>query len=159
MSDLNDYTRYVPVAQEFNINQGSAGTLVAIFKFHDTTIIAFKQHSIYAISNVYGDLSELRQDELTGEFGLVARKSIAHVGKDLWFLSELGVMSLTQTEQNKLQGVLLPVSDPIQPLIDRINWRYGGERGERGVGFRVLLPCRWMTPMYSGRKSFTTTAR
>lgn len=124
VSDLNDYTRYVPVLQELKINQGSADELVAVFKFNDSTIIAFKEHSIYAISNVYGDLEALQQDELTSQFGLVARKSIAHVGKDLWFLSELGVMSIAQTEQNKLQGVVLPVSDPIQPLIDRINWRY-----------------------------------
>lgn len=124
VSDLNDYTRYVPVLQEFKVNQGSADELVAVFKFNDSTIIAFKEHSIYAISNVYGDLEALQQDELTSEFGLVARKSIAHVGKDLWFLSELGVMTIAQTEQNKLQGVVLPVSDPIQPLIDRINWRY-----------------------------------
>jgi hypothetical protein len=124
VSDLNDYTRYVPVLQEFKINQGSADELVAVTKFNDTTIIALKEHSIYALSNVYGNLSALQQDELTSEFGCVARKSIAHVGKDLWFLSELGVMSITQTEQNKLQGVVLPVSDPIQPLIDRINWKY-----------------------------------
>src|SRR5207245_11045342 len=31
-----------------------------------------------------------------------------------------------QTEFNKIQGVVLPVSDPIQPLINRINWRYAG---------------------------------
>ncbi len=123
-SDFNDYTRYLPVFQEFKVNQGSADELVAIYKFNDTTLIAFKEHSIYAVSNVYGDLNALQQDELTNEFGLVARRSIAHVGKDLWFLSELGVMSIAQTEQNKLQGVVLPVSDAIQPLIDRINWRY-----------------------------------
>lgn len=124
VSDLNDYTRYVPVLQEFKINQGSADEMVAIYKFNDTTIIAFKEHSINAITGVYGNLSALQLDELTNEFGLVARKSVAHVGKDLWFLSELGVMSIQQTEQNKLQGVLLPASDPIQPLIDRINWKY-----------------------------------
>ena len=123
-SDFNDYTRYLPVFQEFKVNQGSADELVAIFKFNDTTLIAFKEHSIYALNNVYGDLNAIQQDELTNQFGLVARQSVAHVGKDLWFLSELGVMSIAQTEQNKLQGVVLPVSDPIQPLIDRINWRY-----------------------------------
>lgn len=124
VSDLNNYTRYVPVLQEFKINQGSADELVAIYKFNDTTIVAFKNHSVYAIAGVYGNLSALQQDELTNQFGCVARKSVAQVGKDLWFLSELGVMSITQTEQNKLQGVLLPISDAIGPLIDRINWLY-----------------------------------
>ena len=127
VSDLNDYTRYVPILQEFKINQGSADRLVAVTKFNDTTIIALKERSVYAISNVYGNLEAMQQDELTGQFGCVARKSVAHVGNDLWFLSEFGVMSITQTQQNKLQGVVLPASDPIQPLIDRINWRYASE--------------------------------
>lgn len=123
-SDLGDYTRYVPVLQELRINQGSADAIVGLNKFNEQTVVVFKNHSIYAISNVYGDLTGIVQDELTSQFGLVARRSVAQVGKDLWFLSELGVMSLTQTEQGKLQGVLLPVSDPIQPLIERINWQY-----------------------------------
>lgn len=126
VSDNGDYTRYLPVQQEFRVNQGSADSLVGLNKFNETTIIAFKGRSVYAISNVYGDLSDARQDELTNQFGLVARKSVAQVGRDLWFLSGLGVMSITQTEQNKLQGVVLPVSDPIHPLIERINWRFAG---------------------------------
>jgi len=124
VSDLNDYTRYVPILQEFKVNQGSADELVAIFKFNDTTIIALKEHSLYGLLNVYGNLSALQQDEITTEYGCVARKSIAHVGRDLWFLSELGVMSLVQTVENKLQGVTLPISDPIQPIINRIHWGY-----------------------------------
>lgn len=124
VSDFNDYTRYVPVLQEMRINQGSSDRLIALVKFNDITVIAFKEQSIYAINNVYGNLAAIQLDEITNKFGLIAVKSIAHVGSDLWFLSSLGVMSIRQTEQNKLQGVALPVSEAIQPLIDRINWKY-----------------------------------
>ena len=124
VSDFNDYTRYRPVFQEFKINQGSPDHLVTIHKFNDITLIAFKESSIYAINNIYGDLSAAQLDEVTNQFGLVAAKSVAQVGKDLWFLSHQGVMSLTQTEENRLKSVVLPVSEPVQPLIERINWRY-----------------------------------
>jgi hypothetical protein len=123
-SDYGNYTRYLPVAQSFKINQGSSDRIVAIEKFNDVTVIVFKDHSIYAVNNVYGDLAALQQDEITDMFGLVARRSVAQVGSDLWFLTPQGVMSLRQTESNKLQSVVLPVSDPIAPLIDRINGRY-----------------------------------
>lgn len=127
VSDYGDYTRYLPVAQEFRINQGSADNVVTVSKFNDITIVVFKQHSIYVVNNIYGNLAAAQQDEVTTQFGLVAAKSVAQCGSDLLFLSELGVMTLKQTEQNKLQNVTLPLSDPIQPLIDRINWKYASK--------------------------------
>lgn len=124
VSDVNSYTKYLPVVSEFRINAGSSDSLVTIEKFNDTTVVAFKGHSIYALSNFYGDLSQLQLDEITDKFGLVAADSVAHCGSDLLFLSQMGVMSIRQTEQQKLQDVTVPLSEPIQPLIDRIRWTY-----------------------------------
>lgn len=126
VSDFGDYTRFQPVVQELKVNQGSSDSIVNLAKFSDTTVLVFKEHSIYALYNIYGDLSAAQQDQITDEFGLAAADSVAHCGSDFLFLSEMGVMSLRQTEQNKLQCVTLPLSDPIQPLIDRINWKYAG---------------------------------
>lgn len=124
LSDFGDYTRYQPVTQELTVNQGSNDSLVTLAKFNDATMIAFKQNSIYAISNIYGNLAAALQDQITDQFGLAAADSVAHCGADLLFLSQMGVMSLRQTEQNKIQSVTVPFSEPVQPLIDRINWRY-----------------------------------
>lgn len=124
VSDFGDYTRYQPVVQELKVNVGSSDSIVNIAKFNDTTIIVFKDRSIYALSNIYGNLSAAVQDQITDQFGLAAAESVAHCGSDLLFLSQMGVMSLRQTEQNKIQSVTLPLSDPIQPLINRINWKY-----------------------------------
>ncbi len=123
-SDFGDYTRYRPVAQELKINQGSSDKIVNIAKFNDYTIVIWKDRSIYALGDVYGDLTAARLDLITDQFGLLAAKSVAHCGSDILFLSQHGVMSIRQTEQNKLQSVTLPLSDPIQPIIDRINWNY-----------------------------------
>jgi hypothetical protein len=124
VSDIGDYTRYLPVLSAFQINVGSSDKLVNIAKFNDVTLIAFKERSIYAVRGVYGDLNAIQLDEITNLFGLVGPKTVAHVGNDLYFLSQLGVMSITQTQQNQLQGVTTPLSEPIQPLINRINWKY-----------------------------------
>jgi len=122
-SDIGDYTRYT-ILQEFRVNRGSSDRLLAIVPFNETTLIAFKEQSVWALTNIYGDLSAAQLTLLTGQFGCVAPNSIAQVGRDLWFLSQLGVMSIRQTEENRLQSVVRPVSEAIDPLIKRINWRH-----------------------------------
>lgn len=111
------------------INQGSADALTTLFKFNDTTIIAAKENSIYVMANVVGSNTDISiqayLDTITEEYGCVARRSFVQVGNDVWFLAHnRGIMSIKQTEQNKLQGVDVPQSYDIQPIVDRINWQY-----------------------------------
>ena len=122
-SDYLNVTRYQPVLSNFRINQGSADSLVALHKFDQTTVVCFKQSSVYMVKNVYGNLTDLVLDQLSSAYGCTAAKSIVSVGRDVWFLSEKrGVCSLGITESGAVQGVDQPISEPIQPLIDRINW-------------------------------------
>ena len=122
VSDLLDYTSYDPVYASFKINQGDSDDIQRLFKFNDSTVVVFKETSIYAVSNLVGDWNaNAVLDQVTTEFGLVGPRSVANTGSDLWFLSPRGVTSLRQTEQNKLQGVSEPASTPIQPVIDRID--------------------------------------
>lgn len=139
-SDYLNYTKYSPVKSAFRINQGSADQLTAIYKFNETTILAFKEQSIYAVLNVTGDLMSLQQDLITGEYGCKALRSIAAVGNDVWFLADRrGVCSILQTEQNKLQGVDVPKSLDIEPYINRINWRYAAGATSRYINNRYYL--------------------
>lgn len=115
------------VYQSFKINQGSADRLTALFKFNDQAIIAGKERSIYVVSNIFGTNEQLqanaRLDEITTQYGCIAPRSFVRVGADVWFLGHRrGVCSLRQTETNALQGVDVPVSRAIQPIVDRINW-------------------------------------
>jgi len=127
-SDYLNYTRFSPIRAAFRVNQGSSDALVALGRFNETTLIAFKEQSIYAVGNLTGDLSGATLYEITSEYGLSAPKSIAAVGKDLWFLADKrGVCSITLTEQNKIQGVDVPVSQAIEKTIKRINWRYASK--------------------------------
>lgn len=124
-SDYLNYTRYQPVLSNFRVNQGSEDSLVALWKFDASTILCFKESSVYAVRNIYGNLADIFLDEISRGYGLKSAKAVVTVGKDIWFLSDQrGVVSLAVSESGKLQGVDAPVSEPIQPLIDRINWAY-----------------------------------
>tara|TARA_X000001382_G_scaffold130658_2_gene126326 strand:+ start:957 stop:3167 length:2211 start_codon:yes stop_codon:yes gene_type:complete len=122
VSDILSYTEYDPVYASFKINQGDSDNIQRLYPFNDQTVVVFKDTSIYAVSGLIGDWSaNATLDLVTTEYGLVGPRSIANTGSDLWFLSARGVVSLRQTEQNKLQGVSEPVSTPMQPVIDRID--------------------------------------
>jgi hypothetical protein len=124
-SDYLNYTRYQPVMANFKINQGSEDELVALVRINNSTIACFKTNSIYIVSNIYGNLSDITLDEVTREYGAVGRNSVVQVGSDVVFLSsKRGVTSLGIADNGKVTAIDVPLSDPIQPLVDRINWNY-----------------------------------
>lgn len=140
LSDYLNPTRYLAVRAQCRINQGSADELVAIAKFNDQSVVVFKEQSIYVIGSATGDLSAMVLDELTREYGCNAPKSIVNVGGDVWFLSNRrGIASVTQTAHGVLQGTNVPVSHPIQNLIDRINWQYAERSTAAMVDNRVYF--------------------
>lgn len=121
-SDYLNYTRYQPTYSSFRVNQGTSGSIVGVHPIDSTTLAVFKTDSVYLVSNVYGDLADMRLEELTRNYGCAASGSITKVGSDLYFLSRRGVCSIAVTEQGHIQGVDVPLSRDIQPLIDQIDW-------------------------------------
>jgi hypothetical protein len=125
VSDVLDPLHYSPILNEFKLNTGANDAVVALYPFNTTTLIIFKERSILAVENLYGDLSTTRLTEVTREFGCVSQASIASTGSDILFLSQRGVISMKQTEFGISQSVVLPLSDPIQDVIeeiDQVNW-------------------------------------
>lgn len=140
VSDYLNYTRYGEILSTFRINQGSEDELVALQRINSTTLAAFKNNSIYIVSNLYGSLSDAILDEVSREFGAVSFKSTIQVGSDVWFLSsKRGVCSLQVAQNGKVNAVQVPVSEPIQPLIERINWNYADKAVAATYGNRVYF--------------------
>ena len=111
----------------FRINQGSRDSLLALFPFGETSLLAFKGESVYLVSGIAGTNEDIalnaRLDVVTTEYGIAAPRSIVQVGADVWFLAaNRGLVSIRQTQLNKLQGVDVPVSLDIDPLIRQIAW-------------------------------------
>jgi len=121
VSDVLDFMHYSPLVDEYKLNTGTNDKVTAIYPFNDTTLIVFKERSILAIENIYGDLSNVRLTELTREYGCVAPLSVASTGSDVVFLSTRGVATIQQTQFGVSQNVVLPLSDPIQDKIERID--------------------------------------
>jgi len=122
ISDILNPLVYLPLQNEFRLNSGTNDRVVAIYPFNESTIIVFKQRSVLAIANTTGDLDGVRLIEITRDYGCVAAKSISSTGSDIVWLSQRGVVSLKQTEYGLTQSVVVPLSDPIQATIDRIDW-------------------------------------
>lgn len=123
-SDVLDYTKFDLSLATLRCNRGEDDSIVALAPYQGRRLVVFKDQSIYIVEGVFGELAALTVDRLAVRFGCKARKSVADVNGDLYFLSEGGVYSLTQTEQSEVRAVPVPISWPIQGWIDRINWTY-----------------------------------
>lgn len=128
VSDALDPEHVFAATNQFRINQGSSDRLTGVFKLDEGRVICSKESSLYLLSGLQpdaeGKFSGATLEAVTTSWGWIAPKSVAQVGGDLFGLSHLGVMSVRQTVENKLQGVDVPMSAPIEPLIARINWRH-----------------------------------
>lgn len=65
-------------------------------------------------------------DELTRQVGLVARRTMQICGKQILWLSDVGVMPMDIGNELALTTAQAPLSDNIQDIIDTINWAYAG---------------------------------
>jgi hypothetical protein len=127
VSDVLDYMYFDSARNTFRINRGTDDSLVGLYKFNDTTVLAFKERSVYAISGLTPDSAGAYPgavlDEITREYGCRSVKSMVAVGSDVWFMADQrGMVSITQTLSNKLQGVDVPKSRNVEPIIKEINW-------------------------------------
>jgi len=138
VSDYYNVTRFQPTLESFRVSQPDDEAIFSAFEVptpDDTpssALLVGKENSIFVITGIAGNLSGLRRQTVTLAYGLKLRRAIWSVGRDVWFVVPgRGVCSLTQTEQNKWQGVDIPMSamdtdhgrwTDITPVIDRINW-------------------------------------
>lgn len=134
VSQILDFTRYDAAFDDFNVNDGSDDRLTALYPFSNNTLLVFKDQSTFAISNIFGDLSTVRLDQINHEVGCAAGRTVASVGGDVFWLGAGGVYRLHQVVQERLETAPVPVSDPIAPIIARINGRAIGRATAAVVG-------------------------
>lgn len=121
-SDIGSETVF-SLQNQFKIDSGSFDRVRALKAFGDHSIVVFKERSIDLIENLVGDITDNAvRTRLSNEIGLASPSCVTDVGRDLWFLSERGVFSVKQARDNKLQSDSEPISAPMQPVFDRINW-------------------------------------
>ena len=145
VSDILDYTRYDSTMNQFRINAGTADALVKLVPWSDSSLIAFKESSIFMLTGLDGsDLANTAAaTDLTREYGLVGRNAWAKVGADVWFLVDgAGILSIAATVNNATQARKDPISKDIEGYVRRIHWAHADKAvaGYDGARFYMAVP-------------------
>jgi hypothetical protein len=112
-----------PLTARLRFNAGTDDRIVKGFAFNKDTVIVFKGRSIFRLSGVHGDLSEMVNERVNTRLGLLAPQSVASDGADVLFLSGEGVFRLSEVWENRVETPPVPVSYEIKPLMQtRIHW-------------------------------------
>ena len=137
-SDIFDIDTYDYLYQTFSAQKGDGDEITRLIPYHDDYLLVFKKRSVYALSGVKFAANQAAFDVLPStpvlsdyvtisqvfnNHGLVAPKCVIVHGEQVTFLSYEGIVSISRTQEGQLQGLNVTLSAPIQPVIDRINWR------------------------------------
>lgn len=124
VSDIGDYIEYDWLMNDFQINTGQSDVLMRVYPWIRSSLIMFKNHSTFLVSNVTGDLSEASLQVISSNRGLVGFKAVIDCGNDLYFMDYSGVYTIGQIFETSPQIQALPISEPIKPVFDAINWTF-----------------------------------
>ena len=125
-SDILDHDTYDQIFNQFRVNAGKADRIVGMLSFSDNQLVVFNRNSIHVIlkpDRAAGvtDLRNYSTQLLTSEIGCNARRTIVQIGPSIFFLSDNGLYGVSFQDLYNLRGNQIPLSEPIQSTIDRIN--------------------------------------
>jgi hypothetical protein len=123
-SDILDENTFDRIGNQFRVSSGKSDYLVGLQPFTQDSIVAFNRKSIHLLTGVSGSLTDVKTNVVTSEIGASARKSIVQVANKILFLSDQGIYSVEFLDEYNLRGTGIPISETIQPYIDRINQDY-----------------------------------
>ena len=129
VSDALDH-KHTFFNQLFRINFGSNSEIVDLLVFDENRVLIMKDLDVhmmtgFIVTDANSTLtSSASVQPVIQNYGVPNRGASVVVGSNVFFYaSRRGIVSMAQTEQSKVRGVDLPLSEPIQPLIDRIDAR------------------------------------
>lgn len=118
ISDILDSDTYDQIYGQYRFNAGTADFNVALHSFSDDKLLVFNRNSVHLVG---GAGANATVQLITNEVGCVARQSIVQVGNNILFLSDNGVYGANFQDLYNLRGNEVPLSSPINPVIQRIN--------------------------------------
>lgn len=124
MSDLLGAGTYDPSQTQFRILPGTNDWIIAAFPYQLTKLLVLYRKSVHVLLLDAVTLANAAAQEITRNFGCVARRSVANCGPYIVWLSDIGVVKMEINFELALQNTAAPLSDPIQDIISTVNWAY-----------------------------------
>jgi hypothetical protein len=110
---------------QFRVGGGEGEGISGAAPWHNFIVAVFKRNAIYLVdAQPTADPVNWQVATVSRNVGCVAHRSIQQVGADMFFLSDDGVRTLARSNNDVQIGVGEPISEPIRPMIQRINWAY-----------------------------------
>jgi hypothetical protein len=123
-SDIMDFDTVDVIGNQFRPSAGQSDYLVQLTPFTKDSLVVFNRKSIHLMSGISGSLADVSTNVVTTEIGCSARKSVVQVANQIMFLSDQGIYSVEFLDAYNLRGTGTPISETIQPFIERINQDY-----------------------------------
>jgi hypothetical protein len=123
-SDIMDFDTVDVIGNQFRPSAGQSDYLVQLTPFTKDSLVVFNRKSIHLMSGISGSLADVSTNVVTTEIGCSARKSVVQVANQIMFLSDQGIYAVEFLDEYNLRGTGTPISETIQPFIDRINQDY-----------------------------------
>jgi len=126
MSDVLDYTSYDNILGVFRINAGESDSITSVFPYLAGSVVVFMRESVHLLENFTVDPFQSSQRLLNSRLGSEGSYGPLMVGGDIIFLARSGgFYRLSQIiSETNITATPIPVSRPIQPIIDRIEWKW-----------------------------------
>lgn len=121
LSDVLRINAYDP-NDEFYLNQGGFSDIVRLYPYGNAVVLGLMDDRIWWITGANGDPASMAQDQLTDEFGLRAYGGVLTWGRDVWILTDYGILRASKFLADAVGALADPVSREIQPVIDAVNW-------------------------------------
>ena len=123
-SDILDSDTFDAIGGALKITGGSSDFIVGLEPFTEDKLVVFARRSIHQIDGVSGSLADVRVNVVSPDIGCSARSSVVQIANKIFFLSDQGVFGLEYLDAYNLRGLEVPLSEAIQPYVDRINQDY-----------------------------------
>jgi hypothetical protein len=154
ISDLLDSDTFDQIFAQFRFNAGSADFIVGFQSFANDQLIIFNRNSIHTVFNTV-NLSSASVKQVTDEVGCLARRSIEQIGSEVLFLSDNGVYGISFVDEYNLRGTALPLSEPINKTIQRINKAHADKAVSAYFDNRYYLAVPLLNEDGSGTETIT----